>query len=557
VIPVELGDGRLLLRAPTWADAADIARICRDPEIPRWIGSIPLDYTVDDARWFLTQMVEPGWESGHSLVWLITDRTTGDPYGTVGLHQREQGVAEVGFLLAAWARGRGYMTDAVQLVCEYGFGALGLSRIEWQAVVGNVASRAVAQRTGFTFEGVLRGRLQQHDGSGSGERVAADAWIAARLAPTAPAAVADPDVVLREGAVELRPWRRDDADDLVRARQDPLLQVTFDDPVPYTHTDAEDFLASRPAAWAAGCPSFAVVESASQRLLGLCEVLEANSYEGPEVGYWLASWARGKGYAEPALRAMCRWLFRAGAPRIRWDAQVGNLASLRTAEAVGFVVEGVQRAAFVGKDGRHDKWTGSLLPADLREHSAEPLRESHLLRRWSVEPVRLATSRLALRGLLPTDADWMWELAGDPDTRQWSPMAPTTLDATRDFVRARASWGAGRSTWAATLADGTPVGLISLHEVSVENLSAEVGYRVLPAHRGHGYSAEAVTAVTTWAFDALDLQRVTLLHASGNAASCRVAERAGFALEGRTRRSYRYGDGELHDEHVHARLATD
>ena len=34
-------------------------------------------------------------------------------------------------------------------------------------------------------------------------------------------------------------------------------------------------------------------------------------------------------------------------------------------------------------------------------------------------------------------------------------------------------------------------------------------------------------------------------------------ERLGFTLEGETRSSYRYGDGKLHDEHLHARLATD
>ena len=39
--------------------------------------------------------------------------------------------------------------------------------------------------------------------------------------------------------------------------------------------------------------------------------------------------------------------------------------------------------------------------------------------------------------------------------------------------------------------------------------------------------------------------------------SCRVAEIAGFGLEGRLRQSYRYPDGVYHDEHLHARLASD
>ena len=46
-------------------------------------------------------------------------------------------------------------------------------------------------------------------------------------------------------------------------------------------------------------------------------------------------------------------------------------------------------------------------------------------------------------------------------------------------------------------------------------------------------------------------------HAVENEASCRVAQKAGFALEGITRKSWRYADGNLHDEHLHARLRTD
>jgi RimJ/RimL family protein N-acetyltransferase len=42
-----------------------------------------------------------------------------------------------------------------------------------------------------------------------------------------------------------------------------------------------------------------------------------------------------------------------------------------------------------------------------------------------------------------------------------------------------------------------------------------------------------------------------------NAASCGVARKAGFLLEGTLRESYRYADGRFHDEHLHARLATD
>jgi RimJ/RimL family protein N-acetyltransferase len=66
-----------------------------------------------------------------------------------------------------------------------------------------------------------------------------------------------------------------------------------------------------------------------------------------------------------------------------------------------------------------------------------------------------------------------------------------------------------------------------------------------------------VATVSDWAFGYLGLTRMQLIHAVENAASCRVAEKCGYRHEGTTRSSYRYGDGELHDEHIHGRLVGD
>ncbi|MGY2127682.1 GNAT family N-acetyltransferase [Blastococcus sp. SYSU DS0617] len=55
------------------------------------------------------------------------------------------------------------------------------------------------------------------------------------------------------------------------------------------------------------------------------------------------------------------------------------------------------------------------------------------------------------------------------------------------------------------------------------------------------------------AFD-LGLQRLELQHSTRNRASCRVAEKTGFDLEGTKRRAGLHQDG-WHDMHLHARLA--
>ncbi len=66
----------------------------------------------------------------------------------------------------------------------------------------------------------------------------------------------------------------------------------------------------------------------------------------------------------------------------------------------------------------------------------------------------------------------------------------------------------------------------------------------------------ALTAMTDWVFAELGLHRVEVAHSSGNPASCRVAERAGFAFEGVKRQQALHPDG-WHDMHLHARLAAD
>jgi RimJ/RimL family protein N-acetyltransferase len=175
-----------------------------------------------------------------------------------------------------------------------------------------------------------------------------------------------------------------------------------------------------------------------------------------------------------------------------------------------------------------------------------------------VNPLDIAAGELLLRPWRPADAPAVVEAYRDVAILMWNP--PTgeiDLAAAYEWVARRADWSDGDHASFAVTQDGALLGSVSLHRINPHNQDAAIGYWVVPAARGRGIAARAVHAVTQWAFEALDLHRIELCHAVANEASCRVAAKAGFALEGTLRESYRYGDGRRFDEHLHARLVTD
>ena len=84
-----------------------------------------------------------------------------------------------------------------------------------------------------------------------------------------------------------------------------------------------------------------------------------------EVGFSLASHARGRGYGTAVLRALCAWGFAAlDLHRIEWRAYVGNEASRRLAQRAGFTMEGTQRGALLHRGVYRDAWSGARLATD-------------------------------------------------------------------------------------------------------------------------------------------------------------------------------------------------
>jgi RimJ/RimL family protein N-acetyltransferase len=149
-------DGPTALRPWRDSDQQALVDACQDPEIARWTR-VPADYGSSDAKAYLLQR----WDmlsAGLAAPFAVVAAPDGELLGSVSLlriaweHRR----AEVGYWLAREARGQGHATRAVDLICDWGFQALGIERIELLAAVGNHPSQAVAERARFTSEAVLR-----------------------------------------------------------------------------------------------------------------------------------------------------------------------------------------------------------------------------------------------------------------------------------------------------------------------------------------------------------------------------------------------------------------
>ncbi|NEA56635.1 GNAT family N-acetyltransferase [Streptomyces sp. SID13666] len=150
-LPVLTTD-RLRLRPFCTDDTDWVLDVSLDPEIQHWV-SLPIPYQRPHAHYFVHSIAIAKARSGTAAEFAIDDGVTRQPLGRVGLHRKPGESAEIGFWLAANARGSGVMTDAVRVVCRWGLSSAGmqLRRIAWHARVGNVASRRVAERVGLTI----------------------------------------------------------------------------------------------------------------------------------------------------------------------------------------------------------------------------------------------------------------------------------------------------------------------------------------------------------------------------------------------------------------------
>jgi RimJ/RimL family protein N-acetyltransferase len=155
---MELRDDDLLLRPPTVADISAVTDACQDEDLSRFIPHFPSPYREEDARAWIGSRKQ----DETSRTFLIVDASSGEMQGSIEVRLGE--VGSIGYMIVKEARGRGIATKATMLLSRWAVTEGGVERLELTTHPENVASQRVAEKAGFTREGVLRDHTAFREG---------------------------------------------------------------------------------------------------------------------------------------------------------------------------------------------------------------------------------------------------------------------------------------------------------------------------------------------------------------------------------------------------------
>jgi RimJ/RimL family protein N-acetyltransferase len=151
----------------------------------------------------------------------------------------------------------------------------------------------------------------------------------------------------------------------------------------------------------------------------------------------------------------------------------------------------------------------------------------------------------------------VYEACQDPEIQRWTQVPiPYAREHAQGFVDGAAStWEQGGALFAVEPSAGGPlVGSMGLFPP--RDGFTEAGYWTAAGYRGRGLTAEALGLLTAWAFSDVGVHRVELHVDPGNAGSRRVAERAGYRMEGLIRQRFLHR-GRPSDVVLYALLSAD
>ncbi|WP_044640017.1 GNAT family N-acetyltransferase [Risungbinella massiliensis] len=152
----ELNTKRLYLRKMEVSDSSSLFQIWSDPDVTRFMN---ISHFTDEnqAKDMITLLDELA-QDHKAIRFAILEQECNEIIGSCGYNSLdfENAKAEIGYDIAKAYWGRGYASEAIQSLLDYGFSDLKLNRIEAKVEPDNVNSIKVLQKLNFTFEGTLR-----------------------------------------------------------------------------------------------------------------------------------------------------------------------------------------------------------------------------------------------------------------------------------------------------------------------------------------------------------------------------------------------------------------
>lgn len=148
---------RLVLRKFEYSDAEDMLNLwASKPEIQHMYAE-PVYTTIDEVNGLLDKFIS-AYNNEHCYRWAIIDKADKRCIGQIAYYlvDAKNHFAEIEYCLATEYQKRGYMTEAVRAILDFGFNKIGLHRVQISTKEINVPSKRVIEKCGFKYEGTLR-----------------------------------------------------------------------------------------------------------------------------------------------------------------------------------------------------------------------------------------------------------------------------------------------------------------------------------------------------------------------------------------------------------------
>ena len=171
-------------------------------------------------------------------------------------------------------------------------------------------------------------------------------------------------------------------------------------------------------------------------------------------------------------------------------------------------------------------------------------------------PEILVDDVTVLRTLVEADADMLYSLVDQNRThlREWLPWVDahgSVKDSYKFIAGEKVKRVEGNSETFGLFRNRKLIGVVGLHEISLDNLCANVGYWIEKESQGKGIADRCTRSLVGYGIGTLQLNRIVWRAAVGNTRSRRVAQRLGFHEEGVTRQAELL-NGEFVDHTVYA-----